>query len=385
MPYRPKGARYWWASLPLPGGGRKRVSLETDDVKVARTREAEMRNALEREKLGLEVRDKNPRKLTLAKAVDNYLETPRAKKQAQHADLTYTLHKHVHRDPIGKLRLEQVTPGALVEWLDRREAGTEDEEGVSPTTCNRLRANISAVFRSLIEREIFKGENPTKKLRPRKEEDEGDEEGGKRSRLLPTTAILPLIDAAPTRQWRLAFALAAYTGMRLGEVRRLKWSHIDFDGRLVQLKKTKTGVPRTVPLHRALLAELKAAKERAHAHPHDPVISKAGFDKAAVVTRNALKRAGVEVSGGVQACFHSLRHTWSTRLIDCGADPFVVQLIGWGPPKGSVMATHYARPTKALLDAIDVLSWPEPPNPDGAEVIELHQNESRNGQKEVGK
>lgn len=331
----------YWASIPDESAPRKRrrVSLETGKLAEAKAREAELRNAAERERLGLEVRERNPRALSLSKACADHF-AGRAKKQAQRGRVLYMVGKHIDGDAIGSMRLEKVTPGVLTEWLDRREAA-----GLAPVTCNRLRAAVSAVFSSLIEREAFRGENPAKKVRRRKE-------AQPKSRQLPPYAVPLLLAHAPTEGWRTAFALASYAGLRRGEIERLRWEDLDLAARMLLVRKSKTGVRRTVALHRELVQILDGVKRG------ELVVERAGWQKAATVLRNALERAEVEVDGGVQACFHGLRHTWATRLVDCGADPWVVQLMGWGPPKSSVMATSYARPTQALLDAIDKLSWP---------------------------
>lgn len=336
-PYRRGGV--WWASIPqADGGGRKRVSLDTTNRHEAMEREAEMRNASARQRLGLEVRERNPRHLTVSQAVDVHLEKGAAR-QRQHDMLTLTLGKHVKRDPLGDLLLEEVTPAVVAEWLDRRE-----DEGASPTTANRLKSNLSAVFRTLIERQLWRGENPAKAVRQRKQEPP-------KSKVLPPDAVPRLIEVAPTDGWRLAFALAAYAGLRRGEIERLQWADVDLERRLIRISKTKTDVPRVVGIHRDLLALLQDGKHIGS------VIPKAGWSKSAVIVRNALKRAEVNV-GDAQACFHSLRGTWATQLIECGADPFLVRLMGWGPPKGDVMAQHYARPTRALVEAVDRLWWP---------------------------
>lgn len=335
-----KRGNTWWGSIPSEDG-RKRVSLETTNRAEAVKREAELRNKAERVRLGLEVREKNPRGLTMSQAVDLHL-NGRAKKQAQLERLTYSLDKHIKRDELGAVRIEQVTSGVLNAWLDRREGS-----GAGATTQNRLRAYVSAIFSALIERELFIGENPARRVRPRKETQP-------KSRLLPAHAVMPLLEAAPTDAWQLALAFAAFAGMRRGEIERLRWDDIDTEARLLTIQKSKTGVRRVVGLHKELLELLSETKNKS-----DLVVPRAGWGNSAVIVQKALERAEVEIPAGVQACFHSLRHTWATRLIDCGADPFIVQLMGWGPPKSSVMATSYARPKAALLEAIDKLNWPE--------------------------
>jgi integrase len=79
-----------------------------------------------------------------------------------------------------------------------------------------------------------------------------------------------LLDALPVTE-RAVWALAFYGGLRVGELRALRWSHVDFAAGIVSVQaawddvegeqetKTEAGV-RTVPLEAELHRELRAHK-----------------------------------------------------------------------------------------------------------------------------
>jgi integrase len=249
----------------------------------------------------------------------------------------------VVNDPIGSIPLEKLGRGDLVKWLDRKQA-----EGLSATTCNRLRANISAVFTGLIEREEFRGDNPVRGVRQRKQKQA-------KNRKFDAAYVPALIEHAPTEGWQVAFALAAYAGMRRGEIERLTWADVDLDARMIFIEQTKTGVRRVVAIHAELAQILSDAKPSKKA---TGPVARAGWQKSAVVLRRALERAGIEPPSSVQSCFHSLRHVWATQMAECGADAFIVRFMGWGPPPGDVMASSYMKPRAALIEAIDHLRYP---------------------------
>ena len=46
--------------------------------------------------------------------------------------------------------------------------------------------------------------------------------------------------------------IALNTGMRQGNIRKLKWSDIDNDNDLIQLPKTKSGEGHTVPMNKVV-------------------------------------------------------------------------------------------------------------------------------------
>lgn len=67
-----------------------------------------------------------------------------------------------------------------------------------------------------------------------------------------------LLDAAEDDTMRHLITAAACTGMRRGDVCRLRWSDCDLAGGMVTAKSSKTGEPVEVPIFHPLLAVLKA-------------------------------------------------------------------------------------------------------------------------------
>jgi integrase len=103
--------------------------------------------------------------------------------------------------------------------------------------------------------------------------------------------------------------LALETAMRQGELRRLRWEHIDLHRRTAHLPDTKNGEARTVPLSTSAVAVLRALPRALHGDLFPGVTTEA-------VKRSymrAIRRAGIE---GLR--FHDLRHEATTRLFEKG-------------------------------------------------------------------
>lgn len=130
---------------------------------------------------------------------------------------------------------------------------------------------------------------------------------------------------------------ALNTGMRKGEILNLKWSNVDFKGRVITVEGTKNGEIRKIPMNQKLTEALGNAKKIAC---NEYVFSENGKPYGDVKTGwwTALKRARIE-----GLTFHSLRHTFGTRLGMNGYDiKTIAELMGH---KDIKMTMRYSHPT----------------------------------------
>ena len=142
--------------------------------------------------------------------------------------------------------------------------------------------------------------------------------------------------------------LSLFTGLRIGEVCGLKWQDIDFENRIIRVKrtlqrvyhkdlngvgtseilvstpKTKSSI-REIPISNLLFPVMNKINPN---HPSAYFIS--GTEKCVEVRtfrfffENFLKRYNIE-----KVNFHTLRHTFATRCIEAGADHKTVsELLG---------------------------------------------------------
>jgi integrase len=124
-----------------------------------------------------------------------------------------------------------------------------------------------------------------------------------REKYLSRSELAALIRSIDQRAIRRAVLVAAFTGLRRGELAKLR--PINVQGDLIHLKTTKAGKPRTVPV----------------VHHVQFALRRLPFGVHADTLTHAVQRA----MPGVR--FHDLRHTAASMLIQAGVDLYRVGTI----------------------------------------------------------
>ncbi|GJL67840.1 MAG: hypothetical protein NPIRA06_04750 [Nitrospirales bacterium] len=153
---------------------------------------------------------------------------------------------------------------------------------------------------------------------------------------------------------------ALNTGLRQGELLGLIWSDVNWSNGMLYIRKTKSGVPRRIPMNstvQRVLTELQASTNppaEDHIFPHDARYLRRAFDKA-------IKAANLNPFR-----FHDLRHAFASRLATQGAnDRTIMELGGWSSPR---MLKRYVTLAPAhLWQAVEGLTRNETGSKTGSE------------------
>jgi integrase len=258
---------------------------------------------------------------TLAEALDRYEREVSSRKRGYKQE-RYKLNLW-RESPLAKRSLASLRSSDFAAWRDRRLAA-----GASPATVRLDLALISHLF-TIAEKEWgIPVKNPVRSIRlppvsnARDRRLDPDEEA----------RLLDVLRQSPNK-WALPIVqIALETAMRQGEILSLTWKDIDLGRRTAQLRRTKNGEPRTVPLSSRAVEILSGLPKSIDGRVF-PVSSNA----VKLLFARACMRAGIE-----DLHFHDLRHEATSRLAE--KLPNVIELTAVTGHKDLRMLKRYYHP-----------------------------------------
>ena len=172
-----------------------------------------------------------------------------------------------------------------------------------------------------------------------------------------TRAELARLYAVATPARLLVYQLLTYTGQRRSEVRALTWGDIDLEAGhvLFRAETTKDADKRPIPLHRGLIAALRAVRPAAPARDADVIET---FPKHKTLLRD-LERAGIarKDDTGRVVHFHSFRKTFQTLGVQSGINQRAAQEL-LGHSDANLTAKIYTdMPAIGLAAEVEKLPW----------------------------
>ena len=251
---------------------------------------------------------------------------------------TYRMQIHKHILPaLGHLFLTQMTPVLIYEFTEKLCAS-----GLATSTVRSVFRLLSAAMRFALDEGVIR-KNPCRKLKIR--------QGDPIEQRVLSRSEQGKVRRAAGECRDLSVLLSLYTGMRLGEICGLKWSDIDWEKKTITVRRTvqrlvqgctergqKTlltiGSPksrrsyRVLPVPDFLLAKLS---ELFHSDRAGEFIF--GKNDRVVDPRTLQRRFSrlMEKLGLSGVHFHTLRHSFATRLLELGVDIQTVSaLLGHG-------------------------------------------------------
>jgi len=243
--------------------------------------------------------------------------------------------KHLNR-AFGELRLSQVS----LFGVERYRVGRLAE--VSLSTVHRELACFKGILSKAIDWEKLPS-FPLRKVRidlkaePRRE------------RVLAREEEVRLLEAA-SPYLRQMIVLALNTGMRQGEILKLRSEHVNLETRAIVItaENSKSKRARRIPLNTAALELLRPLVARPGFVFHGS--RGQGFGRIGCGFKAACVRAKID-----DLRFHDLRHTFETRSLEAGANPaIIVKIMGHHSIPFS-MEHYFHESAERMLGAVEKL------------------------------
>lgn len=256
------------------------------------------------------------------------------------------LHLNMHLIPaFGSKRLDEITQKDIEHYKRKKQ-----KAGLNPKTINNHLTTLNRMFTIASEWEILERGPKIRKLKcPEPEFD-----------FLTFGEAERLIDSA-NGQWKTMITVALKCGLRQGELLGLFWDDINFERKLLQVKRSidrhgnvgtpKSGKSRVVPLNDDVLQSLKE-------HKHHRGMFVFCDENGAPLRDNKCKWPLIQArrnAGLRHITWHVLRHTFASHLVMRGASLAIVQeLLGHSTIQMTMRYAHLS--PEAKHEAVQLLN-----------------------------
>jgi integrase len=252
---------------------------------------------------------RHPVRITLEDFSKRYMEYAKGNKRSWLRD--QQMLQHLTSFFGGDRLLSEIAPSDIERYkLSRRNV-------VSGATVNRELALLKRMFNLAIDWDLYLALNPVRKVKFFQEFNTG-------RRILTPVEEESLVRNATT-YLRDLIVFALNTGLRIGEIFTLRWSNVDWGKPVLNVFAPKTGKIRSVPMNSETLRILETW---ARGQRNEFVFYNFGTGEP-FVDLSAGFALACQKAGITGVTWHTLRHTFASRLLDQGTDIVTVkELLG---------------------------------------------------------
>jgi integrase len=249
---------------------------------------------------------------------------------------------------VGKLGKEtllgKITRADIEKYQAERSASqSRYKKLLNPATVNRELAVLKHLFTKAVDWRVL-DQSPAVAVKLHREKN-------RRVRYLSAEECRALLAACPSITLKCIILLAIHTGMRKGEILKLKWIDTNLRERFIEIVDQKNGERSTIPLNQTAVETLRAIPRRIDSDyvftgmiPGEPFADlKRQFEKAV----SKAKLQGVT--------FHTLRHTAASHLVMSGVDlPTVSEILRHKSIEMTMRYSHLSpKHKKSAVDALE--------------------------------
>lgn len=299
-----------------------------------------------------------------------YIEHDRKRRQSTIRDYRIVVNNAL-LPAFGEAPLEALTSG----HVDHFRARLVAEDRLSARTINKYLALVHGILKRA-QRVYGLSANAAAGVERQPTRRSGDFE------VLTATEVEALVRAAASDQDAALFATAAYAGLRLGELRALRWRDVEFDKRLIHVRRSyvervegvpKSGRVRSVPMIDQVVRVLDRLSQRERFTDAEALVfcNEAGshFEDSALRRRFYAAR---ECAALKPIRFHDLRHTFGTLAVQVFPLSDVKAYMGHADIATTMIYVHHV-PQNDAADRLSKALQAASGIPEGSEPVQSHK------------
>lgn len=178
----------------------------------------------------------SPSRVTLGEYLEEWLKGRELELKPKTLDGYRYLARSFIIPSLGKVPLQKLTPRRLTNFYQELAvSGGKSGNGLARTTVNRVAALIKKVLKDAVFIDQLLSANPAERATiPRKTHEVS------KSQLWTAQELRSFLETAESHRLYALYWLAAYTGMRRGEIVALRWSDVDFEKNLIRVHRSVT-------------------------------------------------------------------------------------------------------------------------------------------------
>lgn len=329
-------------------GNRYRVRLEAQNMEQAKRMAADIEFQILAG--NYKVLDQG-KSITLRELSDRYLEYAMTKKRSWNRDvvsLKNILNMEIDNKKLGDYPVDSIKVAHIQKYQIRRKRELDvkyagkgiAEEDRNYATCNRELGCLRHIFNMGIEWELL-SKNPVASKAVRFDKEKS------RDRILEDDELRRLLQVCSGQLYQVVM-VALNTGMRRGEILGLRWQYVSLEKNKIDVKHTKSGDDRTIPINSFLHNVLDSmAKDSVYLFSN-----RDGKNTGDVKTawNNAMRKAGVK-----DFRFHDLRHLVASKLARAKVTESVIALI-LGHKRSSITSRYINPQWDEMVEAVEELA-----------------------------
>ncbi len=291
----------------------RRVTRFVDNLTIAREVEGTIKGDLVRGEFDITTH-KTRKSLTLADVWEKYVPWAREHKSSFDTDLAY-YKKHIE-PRFGRKSLEDITPLEIERMkLEMKKDVNSRGKPYAAATIKHQIVLLRRLFNVARKWGIYDGGNPVERVQMPHVDNQKTEflTEDELSRLMETLDNWPFLETAAM----VRFAL--FSGIRRGEICKLKWDDVDFERNMVTLRTPKGKKTVTIPISQEAIAVLRSMDMTS------PFVFPGEDGRQRTSFKGPWQRIRKAAGLPRDFRFHGLRHHFASTLVSNGVDLGIVR------------------------------------------------------------